>query len=218
MESILISLVLGRIIVVFYKKDFSFRVHFCQILCESFSLGSSFLVINLLGSEVSMLFLVFNCKFFDQKLKTAVMAASVWLGFWCSVSKIQLDLLCTVVALTQFIRQPLPLKIKLARIRIMVGPVYPILMLAKLNHSSCVISSLACTIPLIAGVFFRPDNNETLKVFLGKTVSSKVRRNIHGGLMAFSMLYSLLELDTCLLLLGVFNLVLYSIYKINILS
>ena len=100
------------------------------------------------------------------------------------------DLALQLIAISMLLRSPARLKSFLEPVRIVLGPVFPLVTIAvaKLNPTSANI--IAACAAVAAVTVFRPDNTETLNA-IGLDMASKTRRIIHGALLLIALVLAL---------------------------
>jgi hypothetical protein len=94
-----------------------------------------------------------------------------------------LDLAVQLIAISMLLRNPAWLKRALEPVRIVLGPVFPILTagIAKYNPNDYTQAAAVCA--LLAVTVFRPDNSATAVAVIGTSLTMKTRRIIHGMLL-----------------------------------
>ena len=200
LKSISLLGLFGTVLTIFYKKDFTFRGHvghlktgFNLLAVWAFSLLCERIVVTAFIAPVfTLVYVVREMQdlAIEEKIKSLVLSTA---AFLCTIlSGDILACLAVLCAMTQLLRWPIDLKNHLREVRIIFGPVYPILVLGgciQLDFTSDLLKLSSCS-SLVAAVLLRPDNNEVLKFVevVGLSVpSSKSRKLTHGLLMFVSL-------------------------------
>ncbi|KAK3752070.1 hypothetical protein QZH41_002498 [Actinostola sp. cb2023] len=161
--------------------------------------------------------------------------SSIFIVLYGNFDERLFDCLTLAFATTQFLRKPEGLKEMLRELRIICGPVYVILMCSGLRFHPILdltwdlpswTTRFAVLASVVAAVFFRPDNSQTLKlVFAGSRIlDTNNRRRIHGYLMFTGFVLTFTKVLAASMALtpgvfvfavffGVLNCVLYLMYK-----
>ena len=203
LKSISLLGLFGTVLTIFYKKDFTFRGHVghlktgfnllavwaFSLLCERTFIAPVFTLVYVVREMQDLAI--------EEKIKSFVLSTA---AFLCTIlSGDILDCLAVLCAMTQLLRWPTDLKNHLREVRIIFGPVYPILVLGgciQLGFTSHLLKLSSCS-TLVAGIFLRPDNNEVLKFVeaVGLSVPSpKARKLTHGLLMFVSLVCIMVHL------------------------
>ena len=239
------SYLLGRILTIFFKRDFSFEAHSTKILYDGMALAITLAVCKLvLLGDVGTLLMVVALLYssfrtrneeFTEIFKTLAISSSIFIVLYGNFDERLFDCLTLAFATTQFLRKPEGLKEMLRELRIICGPVYVILMCSGLRFHPILdftwdlpswTTRLAVLASVVAAVFFRPDNSQTLKlVFAGSRIlDTNNRRRIHGYLMFTGFVLTFTKVLAASMALtpgvfvfavffGVLNCVLYLMYK-----
>ena len=203
----------GVCLTIFYKKEFTFRKQFGCRLVSFACLGMLWAISwftkdvfpTLLASEFTFIYVVreFLRKdvALEEKLKSLVLSTALFLC--TTLSGDMLACLAVICAMTQLLRWPVSLKNRLRELRIIFGPVYPILVLGgciQLDFTSHLLKLSSC-LSLMAAVLLRPDNKEMLKLVevVGFSVpSTNTRKLIHGLSMFVSLICIMVHLTMSL--------------------
>lgn len=234
---VLSSVLLGRSLTIFFKRDFSFHDHSSLVLYDGLALVTASILglaplsynIGELFALAALLYSIYRYKN-DELVKTLTLSISIYIVMGVDWRQVTFDCVTLVLATTQYLRRPDRLKEALREMRIILGPVYVISVCSGIRFLSWKMHSLIRVLSVlssvVAAVFFRPDNNETLKLMFSKSgiPTTDVRRRVHGYLMFSSyvvtiamVLYNstmlLPGVARCALFFGVVNITLYLTYK-----
>ncbi|XP_031574898.1 uncharacterized protein LOC116308575 [Actinia tenebrosa] len=233
------SYLAGRILTIFFKKNFSFTAHYKQVIFDSIAVFVASLIASwlslyaYLGVSIEILALVYSNSrhIHDEMLKTLALSTSWYVAVHGDLTEATFDNLTLAFATTQFLRKPNELKEYLREIRIVFGPIYVIMMSAGLRFCSfdninmrCLAILLSVVSSVLAAIFFRPDNNQTLKAILpaSKIPSTAHRQLVHGYLMFSSLFVTFLKVlktaPSLMLAASVFgplNIILFLTYKMS---
>ena len=192
-----LSLLLGTWLTIFYKRDFEFQKHvrgriWCiifLILSWSFMYLKDIQMLNVIFSIGTLIYVLKELQQFarEEKLRTIALAISLMVGYLFS-SKY---LVCAAVfcALTQLVRWPISLKNNLRELRIIFGPIYPVIVVSSYfkDDLNSRLLLFAMILALFASIVLRPDNNEVLKALntFGSTIPSQQCRKMTHGLFMF---------------------------------
>ena len=203
----------GVCLTIFYKKEFTFRKQFgCRLVsfsCLGMLWAISWSTKNvfpaLLASGFTFIYVVREFLRKDiaqeEKLKSFVLSTALFLC--TTLSGDILASLAVICAMTQLLRWPISLKNRLRELRIIFGPVYPILVVGgciQLDFTSHLLKLSSC-LSLVAAVLLRPDNKEMLKIVevVGFSVpSTNTRKLIHGLSMFVSLICIVVRLTMSL--------------------
>ena len=208
-----LSFFFGLLLTIFYKKDFKFKKQLdyrrCRFLLILGSLWITTIFFSAAGlktaiSAVTLVYVLDEVSRLpvEEKVKCGVLGA-----LRLSLPHLSEDnLVCLAVfcAFTQLLRWPLWLKEKLREIRIVFGPVYPLLVIEASVRSSfsSYLLTTAAVATLLASIFFRPDNKEMMRIvswlFRLQNPSSRARKSCHGLLMVLSLLSIMMYCFACL--------------------
>ena len=204
-----IVMVVGLLLSIFYKKSFTFRdeglkditltvsavfLHIIAVYIEdAFGIAGKIFSFGLMAF---MFFETFYKMDWSERIKAVIISVTILI---CRIrSRETLGICAAVVAISQFLRKPNSLKNALSTSRIMLGPVYFLLMAGAgmqfIDSQKICNSALSLTTafsPLVAATFFRPDNFELLKVICPNCfyiIRPPRIRSIHGLLMFYSLL------------------------------
>ena len=200
-----LSAVFGVQLTIFFKKDFTFRIHVGSYPWIITSLAILWML-SLFGGNtwlVSALTILYATKNIrglarEEKIKSISLALTIFIDF--KLSGDHLACLTVISAITQLLRCPRWLKIYLREFRIIFGPVYTLLAIGAafqsgFNYKVMMTSALMAS---VASVLLRPDNLEALR-FLITTVgfptpSTEYRKYAHGFLMFLSLVCAMVHL------------------------
>lgn len=232
------SYLAGRILTIYFKRNFSFKAHYKQVIFDSFAVFVASLIApwlslyGYLGMFLEILALVYSNSrhIHDEMIKTLALTTSWYFAVYGDLTEASFDGLTLAFATTQFLRKPDKIKEYLRELRIVFGPIYVIMMSAGLRFCSfdninmrCLAILLSVVSSVVAAIFFRPDNSQTLKAILpaSKIPSTSSRQKIHGFLMFSSLLVTFLKvLKTtsqmqAALVFGLLNIFLFLTYKMS---
>ena len=160
-----LSMVSALGLTIFYKRNFEFAMHLWGQI-RFFGLIFAWGLAYLYGANVVIAIgtLLYVWRGSQEKVKCVVLGVSLVL-----VNVLQAEYLaCAAVlcALSQFLRSPIWLKNKLREFRIVLGPVYAILVVGSSIQSdpTSTLMTFAMIFALVASILLRPDNNEVLRV------------------------------------------------------
>lgn len=232
----LMSYMVGRLLIIFFKRRFSFKVHTRKDLLDVLPafVGSFLVKRGPIGTILGLVSLLCSntLHWKDEMIKTLFIWASVHIAFYAQLSESTFACLALALGTTQFLRKPDKLKLLLREPRVIFGPIYVLMVCAGLRFSSIqapdlasLLTGTASLLSVLAAVFFRPDNNETMRLVLpeSKIPTTYRRQIIHGALLfagyllMFGKALYLDPLSSCKMAaaFGVLNVVLYSSYKIS---
>ena len=196
----------GRLLAIFFKRRFSFKVSTRKDVLDVLPvfLASFVIRFGLVGLVLGLGALLYsNYKHInDEMVKTIALSVSIHAAVYTDWDENTFACLALAFATTQFLRKPDKLKQWLREPRVICGPVYVILICAGLRFCSTEQLSLtsgttgiAALCSILAGVFFRPDNNETLKLFVpqSKIPTTSQRQVAHGVLLFAGFLLTFLK-------------------------
>ena len=195
------SALLGLLLTIFYRRNFTFREHVAPrgkkitilgLLCTSSQLYDSVcLSVVTLGITLAFFRDAFPDLAIEEKIKSVVLSTTMLVIHASSGdTRAGLAVFC---ALTQFLRWPTSLKNYLRELRIIFGPVYFLLAIGACVQSdfkSNLLTTSTFAVSL-AAILFRPDNKEVLQfvvVWSSFVPSTEIRKWIHGCLMFLSMI------------------------------
>ena len=206
------SMMAGLFLSVFYKKSFTFRddgpkgikwtvlpaiLQVIEIIVHDEDPSrTSRKIANLFNV---LLAITAFCRTFyilewSEKIKSVMISSTFLLS--SVTSRETLATCAAVVGITQFLRRPKMLKNVLSPYRIMLGPVYVLLMAGAgvhlvhpQRHFKSAFSLTTALSPVIAATLFRPDNFELLHLVSprGLRIRPPIVRSVHGLLMAYSL-------------------------------
>lgn len=229
----------GRILVIFYKKSFSIQVHLKQVVTDSFAisfaLGVSYTLLpRSLGSIAVAIALGYAIaiQLKDELLKNLAYSITLYIGFYASFTETTFSSIPLILATTQFLRKPDRLRELLREPRILFGPIYVIMMSAglrfcpfqHLDRPIVITTILAVLCTIVATVFLRPDNNQLLQLVLpeSKIPSPSTRQVLHGYLLFaghiitfFKVVFLMTEPPPIPLVAGLVNVILFIWYKLS---
>ena len=196
-----LSMLHGVWLTIFFKRDFKFGQHLtCRvkylifllpIWLVAFLVNSSPLVLAVYVGTLLYVWKEFQELAFEEKVKCVVLGISSMLVH--ALNSEYLACVAVFCALTQLLRWPVSLKNILRELRIVFGPVYTIFIVGsciQANFTSNLLN-VAAILALLASIFLRPDNNETLKIFTSEVPSHQCRKMTHGFFMFASFLLCL---------------------------
>ena len=195
------SMLLGVWLTIFFKRNFKFGRHlicgvkyliFLVIIWLTVFLVNS-LPLTLAVCVGTLLYVWKELKKMErnEKIKCVVLVISSVLVY--ALNSEYLACVAVFCALTQLLRWPASLKDFLRELRIVFGPVYTIFIVGsciQANFTSNLLN-VAAILALLASIFLRPDNNETLKIFMSEVPSYQCRKMTHGFFMFASFLLCL---------------------------
>ena len=196
-----LSMLHGVWLTIFFKRDFTFGQHLTCRVKYLIVLVIIWLVVFLVNSiplalAVSLGTLVYVWKELqelarEEKVKCVVLGISLMLAY--ALNSEYLACIAVFCALTQLLRWPASLKDFLRELRIVFGPVYTIFIVGSCIQANCtsILLNVAAILALVASIFLRPDNNETLKIFTSEVPSYQCRKMTHGFFMFASFLLCL---------------------------
>ena len=203
-----ILIVVGLLLSIFYKKSFTFRdeglnditltvsavfLHIITIYTED-AFGTTGKIFSF-GLMAFAFFETFYHMDWSERIKAVIISVTILI---CRITSGEaLGICAAVVAISQFLRKPNSLKNALSTFRIMLGPVYFLLMagagmqfIDSQRICNSALSLITAVSPLVAATFFRPDNFELLKLVCPNCfniIRPPLIRSIHGLLMFFSL-------------------------------
>lgn len=194
-----VSYLVARLLTIFFKRRFSFKVHtrkdvlkvlpvFLASFVADFEYSPQLRVLALICSNA------LHCK--DEMVKTICIWLSIYTAAYANLSESTFACLALGFATTQFLRKPDKLKNFLREPRVVCGPVYVIFACTGLRFcaqneiKTASVSVIAAMCSALAAVLFRPDNKETLRLFLPEDqIPTTIKRQvIHGVLLFVSFL------------------------------
>ena len=197
-QAITLSMLFGVWLTIFFKRDFKFKEHLsCRVWYFIFLIPIWPMVLLLIGSDFLTLVtsvgtLAYVCVelkelTFEEKVKCVALGVSLVLVRDLNAER--QACIAVLCALTQLLRWPIALKKILRELRIIFGPVYTIFIVGsciKADFASVLL--IAAVLALLASIFLRPDNSETLELLLSNVPTARCRKMTHGFFMFSSFL------------------------------
>ena len=222
LSDVLLAIILGRAITVYLLKDFRIQHQGKAVLMDlTLTVVLSYRFYSGLIAAFSFLMFTDFCYIttVSNRIKLAVTVITVYAVQNLNLSPEVLYTGVNLVATSQMFRYPTWLGTLLRNPRLILGPVYPILLLKLAIIQPIPEHVLAATCGLVASLILRPDNTEVLQYIPG--ISSNFmkefskRRRIHGLLMFVALIISSLDFKRQFLKVQfIFNILLYFMVKL----
>ena len=195
------SMLLGVWLTIFFKRNFTFgQLLICRVKYLVFLviIWLTVFLVNSLPLTLAvcvgtLLYVWKELKKMERNEKIKCVVLGIFSVLVYVLNSEYLACFAVFCALTQLLRWPASLKDFLRELRIVFGPVYTIFIVGsciQANFKSYFLN-VAAILALLASIFLRPDNNETLKIFMSEVPSYQCRKMTHGFFMFASFLLCL---------------------------